>query len=60
MLIGRFLVHLQESGTRTLRVGSYDPLHLSPDSTPSFVRVTSLRADHPSQLQPVPLSGISV
>lgn len=60
MLVGRFLVHLQESGTRTLRVESDDPLHLSSESIPSFVRVISLKADHPSQLQPVPLSGMSV
>ncbi|KAI0730711.1 hypothetical protein C8Q76DRAFT_792859 [Earliella scabrosa] len=41
VLVSRFLLHLQESATRTLRVGSDHPLHLSMDSArgvPSFVR----------------------
>ncbi|KAI0730709.1 hypothetical protein C8Q76DRAFT_690746 [Earliella scabrosa] len=42
MLINRFLLHLQEAGTRTLCVSSDNPLHLSLESSrgvPSFVRV---------------------
>ncbi|KAI0710203.1 hypothetical protein C8Q76DRAFT_695289 [Earliella scabrosa] len=40
ILVGRFLLHLQESGTRTLRVDSDHclALDLSTNSTPSFVR----------------------
>ena len=41
VLVSRFLLHLQESAARTLRVDSDHPLHLSMDSArgvPSFVR----------------------
>ena len=42
MLINRFLLHLQEAGTRTLCVSSDNPLHFSVEASrgaPSFVRV---------------------
>ena len=49
MLVGRFLLHLQEAGTRTLRVNTDDPLHLAVTSTPSFVRAgMGTVADDPS------------
>ncbi|KAI0730739.1 hypothetical protein C8Q76DRAFT_715954 [Earliella scabrosa] len=49
VLVGRFLIHLQEAGTRTLRVNTDDPLHLAVTSTPSFVRAgMGTVADDPS------------
>ena len=41
MLNNRFLLHLQEAGTRTLRIASNDPLKFSVESAhgvPSFVK----------------------
>ncbi|KAI0738482.1 hypothetical protein C8Q80DRAFT_1347730 [Daedaleopsis nitida] len=39
VLVNRFLLHLQEAGSRTLRVNTEDPLHMESRelSTPSFV-----------------------
>ena len=56
MLVGRFLLHLQEAGTRTLRVDTDDPLHLAVTSTPSFVRagMGSVADDPPCGNNPEP------
>lgn len=37
MIVGRFLLHLQEWEAHNLRVNSDHPLHFSGGSTPSFV-----------------------
>ncbi|KAI0794445.1 hypothetical protein C8Q74DRAFT_576772 [Fomes fomentarius] len=37
MIVGRFLLHLQEWEAHNLRVNSDHPLHFSEGSTPSFV-----------------------
>ncbi|KAI0738531.1 hypothetical protein C8Q80DRAFT_1124690 [Daedaleopsis nitida] len=47
ILVSRFMLHLQESASRTLRVASDSPLHLSVNSSedaPSFVKVQNIRS----------------